>query len=87
MRVVSRPRTLPTSVVRVVSRPRTLPTEGLPRFNQATREVSSPEFLALSTLEELDVGSIGKVPRIHGAGAPGELLVVAHYFLKTTLAA
>jgi len=41
-------------------------------------------FVELSTLGEVDVLSFTKVPWVHGAGASGELLVVAHYFLKTT---
>ena len=37
-----------------------------------------------STLEELDVLSVAKVPWVHGAEAPGEPLVAAFHFLKTT---
>ncbi len=36
------------------------------------------------TLEELDVRSVANVPRTHRAEAPGEPLVVARQFLKTT---
>ena len=37
-----------------------------------------------STLEELDVGSVKKVPRVHGAVAPGQPPAADFQFLKTT---
>ncbi len=43
--------------------------------------LSSFLLVELSTLEELDVGSVAKVPRVHGAVAPGEPLVAAFYLL------
>ena len=42
-------------------------------------------LLDFSTLEELGVRSGTKVPRVHGAVAPGKPLVAAYYSLKTTL--
>ncbi len=41
----------------------------------------------MSTLEELDVLYVEKVPRVHGAVAPGEPLVAALNFLRSTLIA
>ena len=43
-------------------------------FNSQTLR---PFHSLLSTLEELDVGSVGKVPRVHGAEAPGKPLAAA----------
>ncbi len=39
-------------------------------------------FLIWSNLEELDVWSVAKVPRVHKAAAPGEPLVAALHFLS-----
>ena len=38
-------------------------------------------FLDWSALEELDVLRVEKVPRVHGAVAPGKPLVAAYHFL------
>ncbi len=51
------------------------------RVDQTEKRIRWPE---LSTLEELDVGSVAKVPRVHGAVAPGEPLVAALDSLITT---
>ena len=42
-------------------------------------------FRTLYSLAELDVERGTKVPRVHGAVAPGEPLAAAHYFHKTTI--
>ena len=40
-------------------------------------DVTRWALLDLSTLEELDVLGVAKVPRVHGAEAPGEPLAAA----------
>ena len=44
---------------------------------EASRAGYPPEFSCFSTLEELDVLYVEKVPRFHGAVAPGKPLVAA----------
>ena len=54
------------------------------RFQISRRDICRI-FLVFTTLEELGVRSVTKVPRVHGAEAPGEPLVAALDSLITTL--
>jgi hypothetical protein len=51
------------------------PTSSPSRGDNANKINPTPE---LSTLEELNVGIVAKVPWVHGAVAPGKPLAAAH---------
>ena len=54
------------------------------RFERVSRQSMNRFFVIWSALEELDVVSDAKVPRVHGAVAPVKPLVAAFHFLLST---